>query len=108
ADCFTPLLLALCITLSISLDLNPIEQVWDQLKQGLGDSSPPQSHLAELHVALVKEWNILGQNNIIGLLVLQPNIVPMTLNLSFHLCIAIRFQERKKVKMEKEDNKTNT
>uniref|UniRef100_A0A3P9MR87 Transposase Tc1-like domain-containing protein n=1 Tax=Oryzias latipes TaxID=8090 RepID=A0A3P9MR87_ORYLA len=48
-------------------DLNPIEQVWDQLKQRLGDRTPPPSDLVELHVVLVEEWNAFTQNNIMRL-----------------------------------------
>ncbi|KAL0161944.1 hypothetical protein M9458_041340, partial [Cirrhinus mrigala] len=49
---------------SMSPDLNPIEHVWDQLKQRLDDHTPPPRDLAELRVALVEEWNALPQNNI--------------------------------------------
>lgn len=35
----------------MSPDLNPVEQVWDQLKQRL-DGTTPSSHPAELHVAI--------------------------------------------------------
>uniref|UniRef100_A0A8C7YJP9 Tc1-like transposase DDE domain-containing protein n=1 Tax=Oryzias sinensis TaxID=183150 RepID=A0A8C7YJP9_9TELE len=48
-------------------DLNPMEHVWDQLKQRLDDCTPTPSDLAELHVTLVEEWNTLPQNNIMGL-----------------------------------------
>uniref|UniRef100_A0A3B3HGF5 Tc1-like transposase DDE domain-containing protein n=1 Tax=Oryzias latipes TaxID=8090 RepID=A0A3B3HGF5_ORYLA len=48
-------------------DLNPIEDVWDQLKQRLDNRSPPPSDLAELCIALVEEWNTLLQNNIMSL-----------------------------------------
>ncbi|RXN20620.1 Transposable element Tc3 [Labeo rohita] len=52
---------------SMSPDLNPIEHVWDQLKQRLDDRTPPPRDLAELRVALVEEWNALPQNNIMRL-----------------------------------------
>uniref|UniRef100_A0A3P9K2F4 Tc1-like transposase DDE domain-containing protein n=1 Tax=Oryzias latipes TaxID=8090 RepID=A0A3P9K2F4_ORYLA len=42
---------------SMSSDLNPIEHIWDQRKQTLEDRTPPPSDLAELHLALVEEWN---------------------------------------------------
>uniref|UniRef100_A0A3B5AMF6 Tc1-like transposase DDE domain-containing protein n=1 Tax=Stegastes partitus TaxID=144197 RepID=A0A3B5AMF6_9TELE len=47
--------------------MNPIEHVWDQLKQRLDDRTPPPRDLAELRVALVEEWNALPQNNIMRL-----------------------------------------
>uniref|UniRef100_A0A3B5A889 Tc1-like transposase DDE domain-containing protein n=1 Tax=Stegastes partitus TaxID=144197 RepID=A0A3B5A889_9TELE len=40
---------------AMSPDLNPIEHVWDQLKQRLDDRTPPLRDLAELRVALVEE-----------------------------------------------------
>uniref|UniRef100_A0A665T358 Tc1-like transposase DDE domain-containing protein n=1 Tax=Echeneis naucrates TaxID=173247 RepID=A0A665T358_ECHNA len=52
---------------AMSPDLNPIEHVWDQLKQRLDDRTPPPHDLAELHVALMEEWNALPQNNIMRL-----------------------------------------
>uniref|UniRef100_A0A3B5AE73 Tc1-like transposase DDE domain-containing protein n=1 Tax=Stegastes partitus TaxID=144197 RepID=A0A3B5AE73_9TELE len=53
---------------AIPPDLNPIQHVWDQLKQRLDDRTPPPPcHLAELRVALVEEWNALPQNNIMRL-----------------------------------------
>uniref|UniRef100_A0A3B5BL52 Transposase Tc1-like domain-containing protein n=1 Tax=Stegastes partitus TaxID=144197 RepID=A0A3B5BL52_9TELE len=51
----------------MSPDLNPIEHVWDQLKQRLDHRTPPPRDLAELRVALVEEWNALPQNNIMRL-----------------------------------------
>uniref|UniRef100_A0A3B3HSM6 Tc1-like transposase DDE domain-containing protein n=1 Tax=Oryzias latipes TaxID=8090 RepID=A0A3B3HSM6_ORYLA len=48
---------------AINPDLNPIEPC-DQPKQRLDDPTPHPSDLAELHVALVEEWNTLPQNNI--------------------------------------------
>uniref|UniRef100_A0A3Q1CD29 Tc1-like transposase DDE domain-containing protein n=1 Tax=Amphiprion ocellaris TaxID=80972 RepID=A0A3Q1CD29_AMPOC len=52
---------------AMSPDLNPTEHVWDQLKQRLDARTPPLRDLAELHVALVEEWNALPQNNIMRL-----------------------------------------
>ncbi|KAL1280026.1 hypothetical protein QQF64_014626 [Cirrhinus molitorella] len=52
---------------AMSPDLNPIEQVRNQLKQRLDDRTPPPRDLAELCVALVEEWNVLPQNNIMRL-----------------------------------------
>uniref|UniRef100_A0A3P8S0B0 Tc1-like transposase DDE domain-containing protein n=1 Tax=Amphiprion percula TaxID=161767 RepID=A0A3P8S0B0_AMPPE len=52
---------------AMSPDLNPIEHVWDQLKQRLDARTPPPHDLAELRVALVEEWNALPQNNIMRL-----------------------------------------
>ncbi|RXN19208.1 Transposable element Tcb1 [Labeo rohita] len=52
---------------SVSPDLNPIEHIWDQLKQRLDDRTPPPRDLAELRVALVEKWNALPQNNIMRL-----------------------------------------
>uniref|UniRef100_A0A3B3B8C7 Tc1-like transposase DDE domain-containing protein n=1 Tax=Oryzias melastigma TaxID=30732 RepID=A0A3B3B8C7_ORYME len=39
---------------AMNYGLNPIEHVWDQLKQRLDDRTPPLSDLAELYV-FVKE-----------------------------------------------------
>uniref|UniRef100_A0A3Q1EDH7 Tc1-like transposase DDE domain-containing protein n=1 Tax=Acanthochromis polyacanthus TaxID=80966 RepID=A0A3Q1EDH7_9TELE len=52
---------------AMSPDLNPIQHVWDQLKQRLDARAQPPHDLAELHVALVEEWNALPQNNIMRL-----------------------------------------
>ena len=46
---------------TMSADLNPIEHVWDQLKQTPDDRTPPPCDLAELCVAL-EEGNALLQN----------------------------------------------
>uniref|UniRef100_A0A3P9I187 Tc1-like transposase DDE domain-containing protein n=1 Tax=Oryzias latipes TaxID=8090 RepID=A0A3P9I187_ORYLA len=48
-------------------DLNPMEQVWDQLKQRLDDRTPPPNDLVELHVVLVEEWKAFTQNSIMRL-----------------------------------------
>uniref|UniRef100_A0A3P8TVP2 Tc1-like transposase DDE domain-containing protein n=1 Tax=Amphiprion percula TaxID=161767 RepID=A0A3P8TVP2_AMPPE len=40
---------------AMSPDLNPIEHIWDQLKQRLDARTPPPHDLAELRVALVEE-----------------------------------------------------
>uniref|UniRef100_A0A3P9LEX0 Tc1-like transposase DDE domain-containing protein n=1 Tax=Oryzias latipes TaxID=8090 RepID=A0A3P9LEX0_ORYLA len=53
--------------ISMTSDLNPLQQVWDQLTQRLEDRTPPQNDLAELHAALVEEWNTFPQNNIMRL-----------------------------------------
>uniref|UniRef100_A0A3B5AD51 Tc1-like transposase DDE domain-containing protein n=1 Tax=Stegastes partitus TaxID=144197 RepID=A0A3B5AD51_9TELE len=42
-------------------DLNPIEHVWDQLKQRLDHRTPPPRDLAELHVALVLKSSLLQE-----------------------------------------------
>ncbi|KAL1282355.1 hypothetical protein QQF64_001158 [Cirrhinus molitorella] len=52
---------------AMSPDLNPIEQVRNQLKQRLDDRTPSPRDLAELRVAHVEEWNALPQNSIMRL-----------------------------------------
>lgn len=52
---------------AVSPDLDPLEQVWDQLKQRLDARTPPPCDPAELHVELVEEWNTLPQNIIMRL-----------------------------------------
>uniref|UniRef100_A0A3P9L9N3 Tc1-like transposase DDE domain-containing protein n=1 Tax=Oryzias latipes TaxID=8090 RepID=A0A3P9L9N3_ORYLA len=42
---------------AMSPDMNPIEHTWNQLRQRLDDGTPSTRDLAELHVALMQQWN---------------------------------------------------
>uniref|UniRef100_A0A3P9IJS3 Tc1-like transposase DDE domain-containing protein n=1 Tax=Oryzias latipes TaxID=8090 RepID=A0A3P9IJS3_ORYLA len=53
-------LMAHMVRPALTPDLNHIKHVWDQLKQGLVDVTPPERDPAELHAALVEEWKVLS------------------------------------------------
>ncbi|UYV61726.1 hypothetical protein LAZ67_1006170 [Cordylochernes scorpioides] len=44
-----------------SLDLNPIEHVWDVLRRRIGSRSPPPRITQKLKTTLVEEWDLLPQ-----------------------------------------------
>ncbi|GFX40996.1 transposable element Tcb2 transposase [Trichonephila clavipes] len=44
-----------------SLDMNPIEHVWDALRRRVADRQPPPQTLQELERALLEEWDRIPQ-----------------------------------------------
>uniref|UniRef100_A0AAY4F120 Tc1-like transposase DDE domain-containing protein n=1 Tax=Denticeps clupeoides TaxID=299321 RepID=A0AAY4F120_9TELE len=65
---------------SMSPNLNPIEHVWDHLKQRLKDRTPPPRDLSELRVALMEEKNALPQNTIMRLVRSMRSLVVIVAN----------------------------
>ena len=47
-----------------SPDLNPIENLWDQLGRKVSAHTVPNTTLAELSQFVLQEWNLLPLNNI--------------------------------------------
>ncbi|GFX61337.1 transposable element Tc3 transposase [Trichonephila clavipes] len=67
-----------------SLDLNPIEHVWDMLGRRIAARQPPPTSLPELRRALLDEWCNIPQNQIDNLILSMPrryNLVSGTKNL---------------------------
>ena len=52
----------------MSLNLNPIDYLWDQLKHRISAPDPPLHDLQEVRVAVVAEWSIMLQNSFQSLL----------------------------------------
>ena len=52
-----------------SPDLNPIENLWQQLKTALEKRSPRASSKADLLIALQEEWAILREKDVLGTLI---------------------------------------
>jgi hypothetical protein len=52
-----------------SPDLNPIENIWQQLKTALEKRSPQANNKAELLIALQEEWAKLGEKNTLDVLI---------------------------------------
>ncbi|GFX53678.1 transposable element Tc3 transposase [Trichonephila clavipes] len=55
-----------------SLDLNPIEHVWDMLGRRIAAHLPPPTRLPELRRALLDEWCNIPQTQIDNLIVSMP------------------------------------
>ncbi|GFT28487.1 transposable element Tcb2 transposase [Trichonephila clavipes] len=51
-----------------SLDLNPIEHVWDMLGRRIAPNQPPPTYLPELRSSLLDEWSNIPQDQIDNLL----------------------------------------
>ncbi|GFV90435.1 transposable element Tc3 transposase [Trichonephila clavipes] len=55
-----------------SLDLNPIEHVWDMLGRRIAARQPPPTYLPELQGALIDEWYNIIQDQIDNLILSMP------------------------------------
>ena len=49
---------------AISLDLNPIELIWDMLGRRIQARKPPVQTIRQLEAALHREWQQLSQQDI--------------------------------------------
>jgi transposase len=49
---------------SKSLDLNPIEHLWDRLDKRVRQRKPPPQTLDQLHQVLQQEWQKIPRNNV--------------------------------------------
>ncbi|GFV44267.1 DDE_3 domain-containing protein [Trichonephila clavipes] len=58
--------------LAYSLDLNPIEHVWDKLGRGIASRQPLLNCLPELRRALLDEWCNIPQDQIDNLILSMP------------------------------------
>ncbi|GFX62340.1 dopamine beta-hydroxylase [Trichonephila clavipes] len=56
-----------------SMDLNPIEHVWDMLGRRIATRQPPPTCLPELRRALLDEWCNIPQDQIDNLILSMPN-----------------------------------
>jgi transposase len=64
-----------------SPDLNPIENLWQQLKIALEKRSPRAVTKADLLIALQEEWAILREKNVLGVLIKSmPKCVKMVID----------------------------
>ena len=52
---------------AMSPDLNPIEHLWDQLKCRVYACDRPPRDLRDLREAVIAEWDLLPQNNVLRL-----------------------------------------
>ncbi|GFU52531.1 transposable element Tcb2 transposase [Trichonephila clavipes] len=59
-----------------SLDLNPIEHVWDMLGRRIVARQPPPTYLPELRRALLDEWCNIPQDHIDNLILSMPKLYP--------------------------------
>jgi hypothetical protein len=48
----------------MSLDLNPIEHIWDMLGHRIQAREPPVQNICQLKAALHREWQQLSQQDI--------------------------------------------
>ena len=53
-------------------DLNPIEHVWDMLRQRVAARQPPLTRIEELRTAWLAEWCILSQDQLDNLILSMP------------------------------------
>jgi transposase len=49
---------------AMSLDLNPIEHIWDMLGRRIRAREPPVQNIRQLEAALHREWQQLSQQDI--------------------------------------------
>ena len=49
---------------AMSLDLNPIEHIWDMLGRRIQAREPPVQNIRQLEAALHREWQQLSQQDI--------------------------------------------
>ena len=49
---------------AMSLDLNPIEHIWDMLGHRIHAREPPVQNICQLEAALHQEWQQLSQQDI--------------------------------------------
>ncbi|GFU80952.1 transposable element Tcb1 transposase [Trichonephila clavipes] len=64
-----------------SLDLNPIEHMWDMLGRRIAARQPPPTCLPELRKALLDEWCNIPQDQIDNLILSMPRHCPVDLKL---------------------------
>ncbi|CAF4866459.1 unnamed protein product [Pieris macdunnoughi] len=49
---------------ALSSDINPVEHLWDELKQRVRARNPAHSSLEELKAALLEEWEGIPQDTV--------------------------------------------
>ncbi|CAH2252341.1 jg2005 [Pararge aegeria aegeria] len=58
--------------LARSLDMNPIEHVWDLLKRKVKSRIPAPANVGELRIAVVEEWRRLSQETVDNIILSMP------------------------------------